>query len=428
MAMIGQDQINCEESWSVPAWFVDPVAGNDAATGTTALAPLKHYSELVRRWGTIAPLLTQNTTIEFLSDQTATSDPVAFLGQAGADGASQGVLMIKGQLVAQLPSSTITTLTAQNRATGQKWQIRDTSLPTENFWATYVGFLVHDTTADAWFWIDSNLGNKTATISEPLQSATGGNSAPARVAIANGDSYIIYAPTRVNLVRNAGRAASGYTCNVQHIDCTFDAGGETVLDSFLNLIECKFGNFVEGSKDAASTYSNCFIQGGINTSGAILGGVINAELAVTGQLVLDGDVLVNAGPISIIDDLIVGAAYFANTVDVPNLTSLGANVGSLFISNNAFYGLAAIWGPAAINAHVGGDLGYLGTAVGAFLNAGGLTLDGVAIASSYDLTTGIWTPGIAVTPAKLDQAVGGILGGFGGAAYGNKGTKIRAIA
>jgi hypothetical protein len=160
---------------------------------------------------------------------------------------------------------------------------------------------------------------------------------------------------------------------------------------------------------------------------AVAGGIIAFEFVVTSSppVTIDGDCLVDAAAFAIEGTTIVGAAYFANQIEVPKLGSVGGAIGNLYVTDGAFYGVAALWGPANITARVGGDVGYNGNAVSALLNTGGLTIDASGVASSYNLTTGLWTPGIAISQANLDLAVAG--GGFGGVAYGIKGTKIRQI-
>ncbi len=63
-----------------PIWFVDPsnVTGNasDSNTGLTVATPLLTFGEIVDRWGTSSPTITNDVTIKFLSDQLGFDDPV----------------------------------------------------------------------------------------------------------------------------------------------------------------------------------------------------------------------------------------------------------------------------------------------------------------------------------------------------------------
>lgn len=413
-------------SWNVGAWFIDPVGGNNNNDGLTDLTPIKTWLELVRRWGTIAPLLAQDTTVTFLNDQPDLSDPVAVIGQQGQ---GSGSLLIKGSLTA-LPggSGTFSEVDARNRATGAKWTVQDLSKPA-NFWAAFVGCLVHDTTANAFFWVEEDIGGSSARVSEPLTSSVD-NPVPDYVAIVATDNYVILKPTKVNVVRFGINTNSGNASELRQL-WIFGSGQSLSVDTSESLLtECRvdsFTNFEFGN------LANCYAFGLEMAGGFIAGGVITTILAVVGvaEVVIDGDCIVNAsgGTLGIEGTLVVGAAFFAaGGTDVPSVNNAGASNGQLYVSDGALYGTAAFWGPASLAVHVGGDLGYTGLATPALLNTGGITLDGVGTASSYDLVTGIWTPGIAVTKAKLDAAVAGAGGGFGQVAYGVRGTKIRQIA
>jgi hypothetical protein len=407
-------------SWKEPAWFIDPAAGNDLNSGTVIGSPLQTYAELVKRWGTISPVLFQDTTVTFLSDQPGLTDPVA----VSATCVEGGVLSIVGQLVAQGGGAgNFSAVTVENRAGDVRWTVTDGAKPA-NFWTAFVGMLVHDTTTNSWFWVDADLGASTARVSAPMASATGGNAQPALQAVAAADGYQVFAPTKVNLVENNSQAASGSTCVVQHLWCTSQAFGVLLAPSFLNFVECRVDGFLSGG-DSAPTFSNCFLGGGIETSGFIFGGIVNTELSTLSSTVLDGDVLVNAANVQLSDSVTIGAARFQNDVEVPNLVTAQTNASNTTVSNNAPYGIAALWGSAGLHVHVHGDLGYTGTAVGSLFMTGTLTLDGAATASSYNLGTGIWTPAIVLSPTNLDTAVGA--GGFGGVAYGNFGSKIRQL-
>lgn len=69
-------------NWTQAAWFVDPsnVSGlaSDANDGLTSITPLFHFAEIYRRWGTLAPLLPQSTTVTLMSDQVDATDPPMF--------------------------------------------------------------------------------------------------------------------------------------------------------------------------------------------------------------------------------------------------------------------------------------------------------------------------------------------------------------
>lgn len=414
---------NVFNSWTVPAWFVDPVSGNDAADGTTSGTPVQHFAEIVKRWGTPTPLLRQDTTVTFLSDQPDFSDPVAI--SASVVG-STGTFTLRGGLTAQAGASgTFTTVTPRNRATATRWTITDSS-KTGAFWTPFVGMLVHDTTADAWFCVTADLGGGSAEITEPMQSAVG-NPTPAYAAIANGDAYQVFAPIKVNLVEFAVPTSSGNAPVVEHVWATGPSFG--ILNAgFSFFSECRVDTLLSpASSESFLNAANSYLFGVESDGCTVVGGAIVSELSVIwgAESVIDGDCVVLAPALAVEGTLVVGAGYFANALSVPNLGSLGGADGTLIVSGGAIYGTAAFWGPAALGAHVGGDVQYTGSAAAAFLNTGGMTLDGQTTAFSVDLTSGAWTPGVNVTPANLDTAAPA---GFGGIAYGVRGTKIRQVA
>jgi hypothetical protein len=58
-------------SWLQANWYVNPVTGNDSASGTSPATAVKTIvGGIVARWGTTAPTLAQNTTIFLLESET----------------------------------------------------------------------------------------------------------------------------------------------------------------------------------------------------------------------------------------------------------------------------------------------------------------------------------------------------------------------
>jgi uncharacterized delta-60 repeat protein len=415
------------------AWFIDPIDGNDANDGLTAITALRTYKELLSRWGGVDPILQQSTTVTFLNDQPDFSDPVEFSGHLIND----GILTFTGQLT-QVASGTFSSIVTKNRSTGQRWNVTDNLKPA-NFWQQWVGYLVHDTTADAWFWVDSNLGSSTAVITEPLAQGSINNPSPAFVTISSGDNYIIYKPTKIYLVNFSPISISQFTSELSHIWIIGPSGlggfDNTFTQTFTFMLESRCDttfNQLVGLSAAGSTTTNSWLGGGeIYTSAFIFGGSVGTEFAnlMPGStLLLDGDVAIDAPLQNVQGTVIIGAAYWNGDMDIPNIFSLGAGTAQVYVTSNAIYGVAALWGSGAINVHVGGDLGYSGSAAGAFLKSGGLTLDGATTANAFNLTVnpGVWNTGITLTPANLDASIG--TGGFGNIAYGNLGSKIRQIA
>lgn len=416
-----------------PAWFIDPVNGNDANSGLTSATPIRTYKELLTRWGGTNPILPQSTTVTFLNDQPDFSDPVVFEGQMIND----GILTFTGQLT-QVASGTFSSIVTKNRSTGQRWNVTDSS-KSANFWTQWVGYLVNDTTANAWFWVDSDLGSSTAVITEPLAQGSLTDSSPAFVTINSGDNYVIYKPTKIYLINFSPISISQYTSELSHLWIIGPSGlggyDNTFTQTYTFMLESRCDttyNQLLGLSGTGSTATNCWLGGGeIYSSAYVFGGSVGTEFDAStsgASLLLDGDVAIDAPFQNLQGIVIVGTAFWNGDMDIPNISNVGGGNAQLYVTSHAYYGVAALWGAGAINVHVGGDLGYSGTAAAALLKLSGLTLDGDTTANAFNLTVnpGIWNTGISLTAANLDAAIGS--GGFGGIAYGNLGSKIRQIA
>lgn len=422
--------VSFASSWHVPAWFIAPVTGSDNNDGLSALTPLKTYAELVRRWGTQSPALYQDTVITFLESQPDLSDPVSLNAQVVSP---TGTLTLQGGLVSQAGGTgTFSNVIAKNQATGQRWTVTADGKPAD-YWTAFIGMLVYDITTDSYFWVEEDLGGATAVVSEPLGpaltnivslSAELGSAIPSQLTIGINDHYEIFAPIKVNLVTLDGFAASGNACNVKQVWVTGDSFTALNLSSLSYFAECRIDSFITTA--VLQNYTNCYMFGAIFAGSFVTGGIITFEVSVIqgAENLFDADVLVMAPALAIEGTLVVGAAYFENTLDVPNISNIGTADGSLTISTGTFYGINALWGPCDVNVRPGGDFRYNGTAVSGMLFTGGLTLDSLGTASAFDQATSTWLGPFAVTPANLDA---GHPGGFGNCAYGQYGSKIRSI-
>ena len=414
---------SAQSSWSVPAWHIDPQFGSDANDGLTHGTAFRTWNGgLIRTWGTTSPMLNQDTTVTFWTDQPDASDPIVLTPTIG-DATYPATFTLAGQLGTLQASGAFSAVIAKNRAGDQVWTVTDAGKPA-NFWAAYVGYLVHDTIADAWFVVRADLGGATAQVSEPLGTSTSGNPDPPAIPIAALDTYEIYPRTRVNLVNFSPIAGSGNAPIARYLWC-FGSGTVTAIASSF-FQECRIDPFFY-SELSIPILVNCYMFGIQSSSAFIVGGVLTFLLSVLeGAYVnIDGDALIDAPAIGINGGLIVCAARFQNTLSVPNLSSNGGGRGSLAVTTGGFYGFSGLWGTAGVDTHVGGDLNYTAPAVNAFLNSGALTLDGAGVASNYTAGTGLWIGGVAISPAQLDAA---LPGGFAGVAYGVLGSKIRSIA
>src|SRR5271166_2401505 len=201
-----------------PIWFVDPsdVTGNasDNNTGTTALAPLLTFAEIVKRWGTNEPTLNQATTIIFLSDQPDFSDPVDI-----APISNQYNLTIIGTPTV-LATGTIgvynSRLTTGGYATGT---LDNFTSPEIADFTPYTDLMVQTTSATFWISPDETTASfpaSTAYVSAPMQTIAPGSGAylspgdgfsaslvppPAWVVPTAGETFSIVQPCRVFVTR-----------------------------------------------------------------------------------------------------------------------------------------------------------------------------------------------------------------------------------
>ena len=194
-------------SWTVPAWFFDPqnVSGtaSDNNSCTSSGAACRTWGEIYvhRLGGPYANLQPPLVTVTELSSQSASVDLVSVVLDPDSD------LQFNGTLT-QVTTATVGTFVPRNRAAGTANTIT-ASGQSGAYWTPFVGDLVHDTTANAWFWIDADLGSATARITEPLALYSGTESyPPPYVTIANSDALSVNTESLLNLdaVQNAGIA------------------------------------------------------------------------------------------------------------------------------------------------------------------------------------------------------------------------------
>lgn len=107
------------------SWFIDPVNGNDSASGLTSSTAIKTDAERQRRWGFGPTVLTQPTTLTYLSSPPVT-DIVNF-DVIYENGASLNIVGIPTTSKASVPITAVTTL---NRAANPPvpWDITGTGL------------------------------------------------------------------------------------------------------------------------------------------------------------------------------------------------------------------------------------------------------------------------------------------------------------
>jgi hypothetical protein len=422
-------------------WWISPSFGNDANTGLTAQTPIRTFLQLIARWGgTASPMLPLSVNITFMDDQLTFADPVALSPIMGHDAS----LTFTG-VASVVATGTFTAITARNRATGQRWVVQDTSKPA-NYWTQYVGYLVLDTTEDALFWIDADLGNSSFLASEPIGSASINNPNPPLATITVGDHYNLIKPgPKVQLVDYSPYNGEGITSTLSFIWVITPQREETwrvQTFTFLNAIRSdgmvqlspysSNGGLVSTNSwygPGLSIGDGCSLVAG--STGALSGGTnVLSVAAGANNVIFDGDFVVDASIISNIQGgLTIGTLYWGpSTFEAPNLNPLGVGTSLISFTDNAFYLVCALWGPSVLNVHVGGVVQYTPPATACFQQLGGMTLEGSSTAIAMN-TTGAhatFNTGVSLTPTKLDASVAS--GGFNGLALGTSGlTRIVAV-
>lgn len=402
------------------------MSGNDNANGASAPTAIKTWREVVRRLA--ASALGQVLTFNWLSDQPDDSDSVAPFAQlSNIDFVMKGALIQVGAgnfgAVTNLVRSPVQLTTGVNADGGAP----------ANYWAAFVGNLVHDTANDTWFTVDADLGARTAQFTQPFTGVPADPRAlvNAEGVIGPGDAYVIYRFPKIYAgpLLVEGVSAAGQLTLFQHLE--FASGGYlgaqsfTWLANFVAFQECLFNGFVTLTNLPEQLYIyNCVFRGGFASDGAgITGGSIAPFLTALGPTIVDGDVLVH-GPIEIWQYLAVCKAYFDTSLDVPFVTLSFPNFGVLTLSTSlGAYGPAILYGPAGIAVHTNGSVIYDGTAVAQIQSTGPLTIDGLGTGAK--VTPGaprVVTDGIAITQANIDDVTAGkaagMIGSGGGAISG----------
>lgn len=428
-------------------WYLDPQSGNDANSGLSG-SPVKTVAELIRRWGTNAPVVAsgQTVTVHLLSSQnigTDTSDDPATIYPVTI---GSGNFRLTG-VPSVITSGVLASVVARDRASGQRWQAQIDPMNA----APYVGKLVHDTTVDAWFWVDEDLGGGIAALSEPLQegwaSFQAGQLAPNYINIANGDSFIIYECPHIDIpimigndpdiINEVTGGLSAVFIDKIRPSAPSDYEGSVMgTGSFCQepfFAECDMSGRYPFVGLAGITCLNCSLASLENTPGGqvtLIGGRATAT-SNQGTLFLDGDILLKNVQFSPFPWGVVtcGRVYFGGTkLELPS-SSIGNGLGGgdiTMIIGSDNYADGEIWGPIKLVIRAGGKLQYNGTAVGSILTSGGLEMsNGDTTAMTVDATTGTWTGGITLSPANLDTLRSS--GGFQGYAQGQHGELIVAI-
>ena len=457
-------------SWTVPNWFVDPANSTGCALDTNSCTsatcaggsgPCATVAEVfVHRLGwtgaaTGAVNFQQPTLLTMLSDQLAPwTDPVNvgdFYTSTNAAGTvcTANLFAINGTLIQQT-TATIGTFTPRNRATAQFNEIT-ASGQSGSYWTPYVGMLVNDTTAGAWFWVDADLGSATALITEPFSSdqivPTVASPFNTYTTIANSDALVVYRGTRINM-----QSVISNMCQpvLQHLQFTHSNFYWAVSEASGHLVESAFDQnciFTTGNNGGIVNtvfFYNSFLGSQVSLqTGYFYAGALNPHPAQCAGLnggagsggaepfVFDGDV--------VIDDNSAGADVL-NPCSVGNVRinraglrtvwdeNPGSTVGgTIRISNTGWAGNAGyLWGPYGLTnegpsqVFVENVVGNTATSMMLLLGTGnpsGFSMDGTYTGYTWDSGSRTYGPAITINGPHLDDAGVLLHPGFAGSRY-----------
>lgn len=410
-------------SWSTPNWFIDGSnvsgcaadtnSGQNATCGVAGQGPLLTYKELKARWGTVQPVLSQVTILDFISDQAA-GDPVVLRPTP----VGSGSFAVVGELT-QVATGTFASVTARVKATGQQLVV-DLGVAC----APLAGMLLHNSTHVANAWVESCTGATTAILTQPVQPGFAPPSTyvsrPQEVnTFASGDAFTVSSLPKIQLIDFSPVTSSlltGVTVTapvyMTHVRITGDLSLSTtrVATNLAIATEFRADPYFVAPADPFTPTSTLFNNNfwsssitavGINPLGLAWysGGAIE-NASNTGISVMEGsfgnDILTHG---------IIVPAGASNIVTLYN-DSLLVALNSITVAASPEYGgAAAIWGPAFVLPYIGSQIRYAGTAAGAFLNSGGLALTFGFYTTAWSVTTGqpaVWNGGVPLTPAALD--------------------------
>lgn len=361
---------------------------------------LSHAELAVHRWDTYTPTLPAQVTETFLSAQPSpwTTDPVVPIQNLSIIG-----------IPSQIATATVGTFSARVRNSSATNRITAAG-QSGSYWSAYVGDLVRDTTANAVFWVERDLGSATAQITEPVtpyvDAVTAVNSLPIPyVAIASGDSLSIDSLPEINCARSPQGIV--FNAGVFHVQCapfSFSPVSGTPFGSgSLSIAESRLSGYVTGV-DAAFIV-NSFVDSSsfYDANAQVFAGALDGHFPTleSGSL-LTGDVLVDSGTgAHALGRITIARAYLS----APGIDSDGGSVVSIGTYDGpVWYPDNSLWGPAGFDLHDGATLVCEQSCATQLLLAGTLSMHGSTTAFPWSSSTRTWSAAATITPAAIDAA------------------------
>lgn len=397
------------QSLAQSSWLLDPQnsSASDENTGLLG-SPLKTFDEIVRRWGTPEPALTAAVVSVTWNSSGLTTD--RFIASPVT-----GILILNG-LQALAAPLILGTFVAKNRTAGTLATINITG----HTWIA--GTLIHDTTANAGFYVVDDQGGGTARISQPLSLPI--SSASTQVALANGDTLHVVTNPVIN-PSELGGSGAGNDASVIVNGLDINGGSSTLVEVvFVQLNESNITTLALVSTTGAEAFlnpvlTNCYVQpraadnvtpifGKISILGGVVGG---AGGSIGPNSNFDQDVVVLLRQHADIGPIVIGSAYFGQWFENSGGTQSLLDI----VMHTGVGGATAVYGPAPITLTGQQTIRIqIGTAVNALLCTGGITIAGLTTAFSFNRSTGAYAGPTSITLTNIDSA-GALLDPLSGA-------------
>ena len=407
-------------SWAVTNWYIDPLSGNDANDGLTSGTPFQTYAKLAATWGTVSPILAQNTTIHFLSSQTSNTDPVVFRPII------RGALVtLKGENPFLIVGGSLNSVVSKNTSAGANAQL---TVQITGITLGLTGAIIENTTVGktSRAWVQaSNSG--VYTITQPVPLSTLGTPGSGEVNTwANTDTVSVFNLVNVDLldIRPTIDLNNGGNLDIWQIDGGVGPSPSPMFVDAVRAYECRFQRNLTSIMDqnilnASLELDNCYFDALNSVRSAVINsGVAQSSIFFYGTCLVSNDfmgaggiILASGSSLSIGSGLNLTAslqatnAYISGPANPPDAIWGGGNI--------------FLYGTSRFYLQEGGGQTFTSAFTSAPLVSPGIWLNGSAAASVFTPSTGAWSAGLVATnPANLD-VTGAVFANPGGASVGS---------
>lgn len=417
----GTSSVSPNPSWLISDWYVAPITGSDSNDGLSPLTPVKTImGGIVSRWGTISPILNQNTIIHLLEPETIGQEAVV-LSPIIINGVSFSII---GTTIVLLTTTISSLITPLNPTLGTNLTFTVPSVA-----GLSNGNLIYNITRGSYAVVDDIVGF-VITATQPFDQAglTTVSANPSLImdnGWATGDSIQFEESPLLNLkiINPQGGDAFNPVCWLQNIFIPSIGGvGYSQITpvpqacSFI-MSNCRLDAFVILNSQLIyflGQFQNTWLNGGcyLGPFSTIMGGSSNkAGVNYYGFFGgnADGNSMLHGAATAC--PIVSAGARFGqvNLIGSPLFINAGATL-QIF---GSYIGPPRVWGTAQIRvtqnnaAVVNAGLGSSVTWVSCLDLPNGLTINGSSVAYSFNTGTATFNPvPISITPANLDNFVG----------------------